>query len=55
MKDLDIITNNMNIKDAFGSFKILDEVDPIDHPQIYKFATIVCNYLKMNRLNDEKN
>ena len=54
MKDIDIITNNMEVKEAFGSFSILDDADPFDHPAMYKFARIICNYLKLQRINEER-
>ncbi len=47
MSELDIIDNAIHFKRAFGSFAILDDIDPVDHIQVYKFATIVSNYLAM--------
>ena len=54
MSDIETITKSIEFKEAFGSFAILDEIDPMDHPQIYHFARIISNYLKMNRI-DENN
>lgn len=54
MKDMDLITNNIEFKEAFGSFEILDDIDPMDHPQIYRFARIISNYLKLQRINEER-
>lgn len=50
MTDLQLIDNNQNIKEAFGSFSILNEIEVEDHPAVYGFAEIVCNYLKMVRI-----
>ncbi|MCK9574777.1 MAG: hypothetical protein WC979_03025 [Candidatus Pacearchaeota archaeon] len=51
MSELDIYEFVTEIKDAFGSCKILDDLDPIeDIPNIYKFAKIVNNYKKMSNL-----
>ena len=51
--DLDIITQNEAIKTAFGSFEILDEFEVWEHPDIYRFAKIVANYLKMKSKTEE--
>lgn len=48
-----IINQNDDIKSVFGSFAILDEIDIIDHPQLYQFAKIVNNYLHMKKILDE--
>lgn len=50
MKDIVLITNNIDVKEAFGSFAILDEVEVFDHPRIYQFARIISNYKKMKRI-----
>jgi hypothetical protein len=54
MKDIidiiDIIDNSIAIKIAFGSFVILDKIDEVDHPEVFKFAKIVANYIKMQKL-----
>ena len=54
MNELEIITGNMHVKDAFGSFAILDKVEIVDHPSIYHFARIVSNYLKMQRIGEKR-
>lgn len=52
-KDLIILDANDDFKEVFKSFKLLDDIDVIDHPVVYKFATIVRNYIKMiNKLED---
>jgi hypothetical protein len=48
MSELDIIDNAIHFKRAFGSFVILDDIDPVNHIQVYKFAKIVSNYLAMD-------
>ena len=54
-KDFIIIDSNDDFKEVFKSFKLLDDIDVIDHPAVYKFATIIINYMKMiNKLEDEK-
>jgi len=53
MSDLTIIENNMYIKEAFGNFNILNDLDPLYHPEIYHFAKIVSNYLKMQRIKEK--
>ena len=54
MKDIEIIMGNMEVKEAFGFFSILDDVDPFDHPAMYRFARIICNYLKLQRIDEER-
>jgi hypothetical protein len=51
--DLTIINNSINLKTAFGSFAVLDDIEEYDHPAIYKFATIVSNYLAMQKKLEE--
>lgn len=50
MKDLLLTDFCDDIKTAFGSFAILDTVEPEDMPSIASFAKIVSNYLKMERI-----
>jgi len=52
IKDLEIINNSVTFKHAFGSFVILDNIDVVDHPEIYEFAKIVSNYLKMQQIEN---
>ena len=47
MNNLKIINDMIVIKEVFGSFKILDEFETWDIPEIIKFAQIVYNYNKM--------
>ena len=56
MNDLRIIDDAIVIKEVFGSFKILDEFEPWEIPEIIKFARIVYNYTNMQKiLEDESN
>lgn len=58
MNKLQIIDNSIIIKEVFESFKILDEFEPWEIPEIIKFAKIVFNYKvmadKLEELNKEK-
>jgi hypothetical protein len=54
MNKLQIIDNAIVIKEVFGSFKILDEFEPWDIPEVIQFARIVYNYNKMLKLHDER-
>ena len=47
MNNLQKIDDAIVIKEVFGSFKILDEFEPWDIPEIIKFARIVYNYKKI--------
>jgi len=53
MNKLEIIDNAIVIKEVFGSFKILDEFEPWDIPEVIQFARIVFNYQKMTNLIKE--
>lgn len=56
MNKLQIIDNAIVIKDVFGSFKILDEFEPWEIPEIIQFARIVFNYKAMQeKLNETNN
>jgi len=48
-----IINHNDDIKDAFGSYTILDQFEVWEQPAIYQFARIVSNYMKMIRKLEE--
>lgn len=50
-----IINHNDDIKEAFGSYAILDQFEVWEQPAIYKFARIVRNYLMMQKKLDEIN
>lgn len=53
--DLSIMDRGIEVKETIGSFKIFDDIDPIDHSAVYQFIKIVYNYLKMkNILNNDK-
>lgn len=47
MSDLQIIDNAIHVQETLGSFKIFDDIDPVDHPAVYQFIKIVWNYKKM--------
>lgn len=51
--DMFIIIHNDDIKEAFGTYAILDQFEVWEQPAIYKFARIVSNYLKMQIKLDE--
>lgn len=53
--DMFIINHNSDIKDAFGSYAILDQFEVWEQPAIYNFARIVSNYLKMQKKIEEVN
>lgn len=50
--DIKIIENGIHMKEAFGGFEILNDIDPIDHPAVYDFAKIIFNYLKMSEAHE---
>ena len=51
-----IINHNDDIKEAFGSYAILDQFEVWEQPAIYQFARIVSNYMKMQKkLEETKN
>ena len=51
-EEMFILTRNNDIKEAFGSYAILDKVEIWDQSAIYKFARIVSNYLKMQKIKN---
>jgi hypothetical protein len=51
--EMHIINNNECIKEAFGSYAILDQFEVWEQPVIYQFAKIVSNYLKMQSKLEE--
>lgn len=53
MDDLNIINNAIAIKETIG-FKILDDIDEVDHPNVIRFAIIAYNYMKMKQIDDSK-
>jgi hypothetical protein len=53
--DMHIIINNGCIKEAFGSYAILDQFEVWEQPAIYQFAKIVSNYMKMTQKLEEIN
>ena len=53
MNELQIINNSIAIKETIG-FKILDEFEVVDIPNVIKFCNIVYNYLKMSEVNERE-
>lgn len=53
MDDLKIIDRGIEVKETLGSFKIFDEIDPIDHPAVYKFIKIIYNYTKIKNIYEK--
>jgi len=39
-----------NVKQTFGSFSILDQIEVTDYQAVCEFSKIVQNYLKMKSL-----
>jgi len=52
---LQVIDNAIVVKEVFGSFKILDEFEPWDIPEVIQFARIVFNYTNMQNLLTKNN
>lgn len=50
---LDTLMRFMDVKDAFGSYSILDSVEFEDLPAILEFAKIISNYKKMREVLKE--
>lgn len=56
MNKIQTIDNAIAIKRAFGSFKILDEFEEYEIPEVISFAKMVSNYLAMqDKLDEIKN
>lgn len=55
MNDLQIIDNAIHVKETIGSFKIFDDIDPVDHPAVYHFLKIVYNYKKIKEIHGKEN
>ena len=56
MNKIQTIDNAIAIKRAFGSFKILDEFEEYEIPEVISFAQMVSNYLAMqDKLDEIKN
>ena len=53
MNNLQVIDNAIVIKEVFGSFKILDEIDTLDIPEVIQFARIAYNYKMMSEKIEE--
>jgi len=52
---LQVIDNAIVVKEVFGRFKILDEFEPWDIPEVIQFARIVFNYTNMQNLLTKNN
>ena len=50
LKGWELIDFHMTIKGVFGSFKILDDIEPEDMPAFYQFSKVVMNYIKMSEI-----
>lgn len=56
LRDWELVDFHMTIKGVFGSFKILDDIEPEDMPAFYQFSKVVMNYISMNNvLKKEEN
>lgn len=47
MNTLRQIDDAIIIKEVFGSFKVLDDIEPWDIPAVIQFARIIYNYTKI--------
>lgn len=54
LNELDIINRGIEVQETLGSFKIFDEIDPVDHPAVYQFIKIAYNYIKMKKYYDKE-
>ncbi len=52
--DRDLMEFHYTIKEVFGSFDILNEIESEDLPAVYQFAKIILNYTKMVRILKEE-
>lgn len=52
LDELNIINRGIEVKETLGSFRIFDEIDPIDHPAVYQFIKIVYNYTKISKITN---
>lgn len=48
IRDWELLDFHMTIKSVFGSFNILNDIEPEDMPAFYQFSKIVLNYIKMS-------
>lgn len=51
--DLETINRGIEVQETLGSFKIFDEIDPVDHPTVYQFIKIIWNYKKMKEIYEK--
>jgi hypothetical protein len=54
-KDLIIMDSCMDVKETFGSFAILDDLEPMDIIAVHAFARVVQNYVNMKKQLDNEN
>jgi hypothetical protein len=54
MKSWELMEFHYTIKEVFGSFDILNDIESEDLPAVYQFAKVVCNYTKMVRILKEE-
>jgi hypothetical protein len=54
-KDLVIMDSCMDVKETFGSFAILDDLEPVDIVAVHAFARVVRNYIKMKEIDENTN
>jgi len=53
-KDLILMDFHMIMKDVFGSFDILNDIESVDLPAVYNFAHVAWNYTKMTEALKEE-
>jgi len=53
-RDCELIDFHMIMKDVFGSFNILNDIESEDLPAVYQFAKIAWNYTKMSKILKEE-
>ena len=52
MKEIHTVEHHTIIRETIG-YKELEKIDVQDIPKVMEFLTIVYNYLKMNKLQNE--
>ena len=55
MKSWELMEFHYTIKEVFGSFDILNDIESEDLPAVYQFSKIACNYIKMTEALKEEN
>ena len=54
MKSWELMEFHYTIKEVFGSFDILNDIESEDLPAVYQFSKIVLNYIKMTEALKEE-